>query len=324
VATPGNQPAEIVRVLKLLSPHYEQTVLLGYPPFLKDLVDTAPQLGFSWPAGKVRLVTAGEVFSEEWRSLVCRRLGAAHPEQDTASLYGTADGGVLACETPTSIAIRRFLARNSQALRELFGEARLPTLCQYDPRHRFFEAVDGELLFTGDGAVPLVRYRILDRGGVLSFEEMVEFCRAAGFDPLGSGRWTIRELPFVWVFGRDHFAVSIDGANVYPEQVSAALEEGSIAEAVTGKFVLQTTHDEGLDVFLACTVELLPDALPSTALADQIAQAIQSRLEQVNSEYTNYLPPARRTPRVILRLYRDPEYFPVGIKHRYTRPAGAT
>lgn len=318
VSTPGNQPAEIVRALKLLGPSYEQIVLLGYPPFLKDLVDTAPALGFPWPAGQVRLVTAGEVFSEDWRSLVCRRLGSTEPERDVASVYGTADGGVLACETPLSVSIRRFLGQRADAARELFGDTRMPTLCQYDPLHRFFEADQGELLFSADGPIPLMRYRILDRGGVRSFADMLAFCAARGFAVPPSSA-PVREMPFVWVFGRDHFAVSMDGANIYPEQVAPALEQGAVAEVVTGKFVLSIVHDEGLDPYLQCDVELLPGAPASDALSLRIAGDIRRLLEQVSSEFANYVPAARRTPRVLLRPHRDPEWFPAGVKHRYTR-----
>ena len=39
VVTPGNNSEEIWRVVRELAPQFEQMVLLGYPPFLKDVVD---------------------------------------------------------------------------------------------------------------------------------------------------------------------------------------------------------------------------------------------------------------------------------------------
>jgi phenylacetate-CoA ligase len=39
----------------------------------------------------------------------------------------------------------------------------------------------------------------------------------------------------------------------------------------------------------------------------------------LNSEFAHFVPAERRTPRVRLRPYADPEYFPPGVKHRYTR-----
>ena len=49
---------------------------------------------------------AGEVFSEEWRTLVGERVGGDEPCCDSASLYGTADAGVLATETPLALTVR--------------------------------------------------------------------------------------------------------------------------------------------------------------------------------------------------------------------------
>jgi phenylacetate-CoA ligase len=251
---------------------------------------------------------------------VCERAGADDPLRHTASLYGTADGGVLANETPLSISIRRFLAEHPAAARELFGEARLPTLCQYDPNHRYFESDENELLFTGDGGIPLVRYRILDRGGLVAHETMLSFLRDHGHDPQsGLEPREARALPFVYVFGRGNFALSFYGANVYPENLSPGLERPDVAAHVTGKFVMQvvTGRDENVELDLA--VELAGNALPSEHLALAIGRSVRAELERANGEFLAYVPAERRTPRVRLFPLGDPEHFPVGVKHRYTR-----
>ncbi len=191
VVAPGNDKEEILRVAPELAPAFSQTVLLGYPPFLKGVIDTGIGRGVNWASLGVKLVLAGEVFSEEWRDLVGSRAGMGRPARDSAALYGTADAGVLGNETPLSITIRRFLARTPHAARALFGQSRLPTLVQYDPLSRFFEARDGTLLFSGDNGVPLIRYHIADEGGILSHQDMLAFCADHGFDPLadlGGGR----------------------------------------------------------------------------------------------------------------------------------------
>ena len=314
LVTPGSQKVEILRVLRALGPSFEQIVLCGYPPFLKDVIDGGRADGFDWHAQPVKLVMAGEVFSEEWRSVVCERLGAARPELATASLYGTADGGVLANETPFSILIRRALAQDPELARELFGESRLPTLCQYDPLHRFFEAEQGNLLFSGDGGIPLVRYKILDRGGLHPFQEL-----AARFRGLVTPELTVRRLPFVHVFGRSNFALSFYGANVYPENVSVGLEQPALLAALSGKFVMEVVHDADQNPSLRVTCELLPEQTASESLSADVARSIQRELERLNSEFKNYVPTERRLPLVRLLPHADPECFPLGIKHRYTR-----
>lgn len=306
---PGNNKAEILRVLPELAPHFEQVVLLGYPPFVKDVVDS----GSGWDDHDVKMVFAGEVFSEEWRDLVASRGGVQDPVRGTASLYGTADAGVLGNETPQSVSIRRFLAGRPDLARELFGDARLPTLVQYDPASRFFEVHNGTLLFSGDNGVPLVRYHIADEGGVLTYQEMQEFCGRNGFVPVDGP-----ELPFVYVFGRSLFTVSFFGANIYPENVTVGLEQPGISDWVTGKFVLETYEDDDRDLRLRVTVELAKDKDGDPAA---LAGSVRDQLLRLNSEFAHYVPAERQLPEVVLRLTGDPEYFPVGVKHRYTRPS---
>jgi phenylacetate-CoA ligase len=310
VVAPGNNKAEILRVLPELAPHFEQVVLLGYPPFVKDVIDTG---GVDWPAYKIKLVLAGEVFSEQWRDLVSQRAGVADPISDIASLYGTADSGVLGNETALSVSIRRFFAIRPDLAREVFGDSRLPTLVQYDPASRFFEVHDGTLVFTADGGIPLVRYRIADEGGILGYGELLAYCARHGFTPPPGP-----ELPFVFLFGRSLFTVSFFGANVYPENVTVGLEQPGISDTVTGKFVIESVEDADRDRLLRITVETAPGATADAAL---IAESVRAQLVRLNSEFAHYVPAGRQLPEVVLRPSGDPEYFPAGVKHRYTRPS---
>jgi phenylacetate-CoA ligase len=204
----------------------------------------------------------------------------------------------------------------------LFGEARLPTLCQYDPLHRYFELDGDQLLFSGDGSVPLLRYRILDRGGIVPFDAMLAFLRDHGFEPLreGLGRSArVRQQPFVFVFGRSGFALSFYGANIYPENVTVGLEQPEVSAEVTGKFVMQLAHSAEQDVELEVVVELAPGTEARDGLAVTLSRSIRTQLELQNSEFLNYAPAERRTPRVRLLPFAHPEYFPPGVKHRSTR-----
>src|SRR5690606_36437579 len=94
LVTPGNDKAEILRSVRALGSSFRQVVLFGYPPFLKDVIDAGTADGLAWSDYQLGLVTAGEVFSEEWRALVAERAGISDLGR-IASLYGTADGGVL-------------------------------------------------------------------------------------------------------------------------------------------------------------------------------------------------------------------------------------
>lgn len=322
VITPGNNKDEILRVVQEIGENFAQVVLLGYPPFLKDVIDTGIARDVDWQRYHIKFVMAGEVFSEEWRSLVGERVGSQNPCYDFASLYGTADAGVLGNETPLSICIRRFLAQNPEAAKALFKESRLPTLVQYDPVSRFFEVENGQLLFSGNNGIPLIRYNILDTGGIISYDAMLQFLADWGFNPLENldqNSRGIHKLPFVYVFGRSDFTVSYFGANIYPENVTVGLEQPVIKEWVTGKFVLQVKEDEQKNWFLSVVVELAPDVEASEDKRQAIAASILTQLLRLNSEFANYVPKEYQTPQVMLAPMGDREYFPIGVKHRYTR-----
>ena len=323
VITPGNNKDEIFRIVQELGPAFEQVVLLGYPPALKDIIDVGRTRGIDWTPLNVKLVMAGEVFSEEWRTLVGERLGTYNPCYDSVALYGTADAGILGNETPLSICIRRFLASNPDAARALCGESRLPTLVQYDPLSRFFEAVDGSLLFSGDNGIPLVRYNILDTGGVVPYEQMIAFLAEWSFDPIATlheqGERGAHHLPFVYVFGRSDFTVSYFGANIYPENITVGLEQADISAWVTGKFVLEVQEDADSNRMLAVAIELAPGEAASEARQRAAAESIATHLLRLNSEFANYVPAEYRSVQVTLKPTGDPAYFPVGVKHRYTR-----
>jgi phenylacetate-CoA ligase len=66
----------------------------------------------------------------------------------------------------------------------------------------------------------------------------------------------------------------------------------------------------------AITVETAPGR---TADAAVIAESIRDQLRRLNSEFAHYVPAERQLPEVVLRPSGDPEYFPAGVKHRYTR-----
>jgi len=318
VIAPGNDKEEILRVVPELAPAFAQTVLLGYPPFLKDVIDTGLARDLDWTPMSIKLVMAGEVFSEDWRDLVGARAGMTRPAFDSAALYGTADAGVLGNETPLSITIRRHLAHHPAAARALTGQLRLPTLVQYDPAARYFEALDdGMLLFSADGGVPLVRYHIADEGGVIEYAKLMSFCVDNGFDLELSGP----ELPFVYVFGRSRFAVSFFGANVYPENIAAGLEQPGVSDWVTGKFVLEVAEDRDQNRYLAVAVELAPGEDGGGDRTSLAAAAILGQLRRLNSEFAHYVPAGYQQPQVTLLPAGDPEYFPRGVKHRYTRSA---
>ncbi|MCD8489281.1 MAG: hypothetical protein LRZ84_21720 [Desertifilum sp.] len=167
----------------------------------------------------------------------------------------------------------------------------------------------------------MLRYHINDTGGIIPYEQMLAFLNDYGFDPVAElhSQRGIHPLPFVYVFGRSDFTVSFFGANIYPENVTVGLEQPTIREWVTGKFVLQVQADENQDRYLSVVVELAPGVTATEEREKAIALSIQTQLLRLNSEFAHYVPPEYQQPQITLTPTGDPEYFPVGVKHRYTR-----
>ncbi len=300
---PGNNKAEILRVIPELAPHCDQTVLLGYPPFVKDVIDTGIAAGLDWTRYAVKLVLAGEVFSEEWRDPAAQRAGMSSPYYDSASLYGTADAGVLGTETPLSVCVRRFLA----------ARPGLRVNCSARPGCRRWSstipAAGSSRSTTGRCCSPATTgchwsgttsptraawsaTRTCSRSGWHGFDPVAELGLGGG-----PGARGIRPQPFAYVFGRSHFTVSYFGANVYPENVTVGLEQPEVSGWVTGKFVLEVTSDADGNPDLSVTAELAPGEAGDGARERVLAESIRGQLQRLNSEFAHYVPADRQRPR---------------------------
>jgi phenylacetate-CoA ligase len=82
---------------------------------------------------------------------------------------------------------------------------------------------------------------------------------------------------------------------------------------------MESGEDADRNRYLAIAVELAAGVAGSEQIRDAVAQSIVTQLRRLNSEFAHYTPPPHQLPRVTLHANRDPEYFPPGVKHRYTR-----
>jgi phenylacetate-CoA ligase len=326
VITPGSNKKEVFEALKRLAPKYDQVVLGGYPPFVKDVLDEAPEHGFDPKKSPLKLLFAAEGFSESFRDYVMERAGAADPAFDTANIYGTADVGTMAIETPVSIALRREAVADPKLFTALFSQAaRLPTLAQFHPGIVDFEAVDGELFVSGGSALPLMRYAVGDRGGVMSYREAMDAAadvapEAAAAVKRSVGRAAL-PLPFVYVYERTDFSAKLYGAIIYAEHVRAGLQHAALTGLVTGKFSMATKRDEKEDEYLEIDVELKPKINDTEDARRRVREVIVAVLNEKNAEY-HYLSSNlkdRVLPRIVLWPYEHPEHFRPGAKQRWVK-----
>src|SRR6202012_2919843 len=129
---------------------------------------------------------------------------------------------------------------------------------------------------------------------------MMESLAKLGVDPfaeLGRDDPTLTRLPFAYVFGRSHNAVSFYGANVFPEMVTVGLDQPGIADRVTGKFVMTVQEDANRDARFTVVVELAAGATASSAFEAAVAESVGTHVARLSSEYGNYVPADRSAPR---------------------------
>ncbi len=325
VITPGINKPEIFKILQRLAPSYKQVILAGYPPFIKDVLDEAHEEGIDLSSLNIAIVFAAEAFSESFRDYICARAHIQNPYTDTMNIYGSADLGAMAAETPLSILIRRMALKLPDAYKSIFGSiTKIPTLAQFDPAAYVFEEVDGSLYVSGDSAMPLVRYDIGDRGGVRTLAEFERAFEANGV----SLSQTILEsdippslltLPFVFVYERSDLSTTLYGLQIYPESLRETLYLPTFTPFVTGRFSLASSFDADHNQQLDVHVELKRGKVASRSLSALMSKAFTAALLEKNAEFRELRAHLgrRASPHVRFWPHEDPRYFRRDIKQKW-------
>ncbi|MFT3660677.1 MAG: hypothetical protein QM809_04590 [Gordonia sp. (in: high G+C Gram-positive bacteria)] len=283
VVTPGIQADAVLECLAGLGPHYDQVVLAGYPPFVRDVLDDA---GPDILRQRLGLLLAGEPITEAWRDHLLEKIGAPGETDRICLIYGTADAGVMGHETPMSVAVRRAAPVGSALADELYGPdaETVPTFVEYDAQRRYVETDgDGCLLFTVDSAVPLIRYRLNDRGHLVDGSGLRAALRRHGCRELAER--VDPSSSFLVLGSRTDVAATFYGLNIWPEQLMPAFDGDAFAGELTGRFQIVGGFGEDLRPALTVSVEAAGEDVGDAAFAHWIADRCRSVLADHSSEY---------------------------------------
>ncbi len=327
IITPGINKEEIFKALKRLGPSYKQVILVGYPPFIKGIVDEAEERKVSLKKMNVHLLFAAEAFTEKFRDYMGKKAHVKDVLRDTSNIYGSADIGSMAFETPLSILIRRLAMRHKELFEDIFSKiTKTPTLAQYIPSFINFEEDQGELFLTGSSSIPLIRYGIGDNGGVHTFKEMEiklaahgfnlkEECRKAGISN------AVYELPFVYVYERKDMSTTLYGLQIFPETIREVLLETPFSNFLTGKFTLVTKYDMHQNQYLEINLESRKSNGISMTIKKYLLNAIVENLLQKNGEFRELHKHIKNKafPKLVFWQNEDPLYFKPGIKQKWVK-----
>lgn len=286
VVTPGIDKEAAVRQIKELAPLFSRTILAGYPPFVKDILDYGATNGIDWGAIDLKLFFGGEAVSETWKDKLLALFGKENDGfSRVVNIYGMAESGVVAHETPVTTLLRRNLSSLSTSVPNLPDPALVTGLYQYHPLTRYFEVTsEDSLLLTTNAGLPLVRYSTRDNGGLLdqntcSNDACVALAKDAGVD-LTSWR-----LPFVYLYGRKDLSISFYALLIYNENIKYAMEHSRLASFSTGFFTMHVGHTRNLDQRFELTIELAKGVRSSAQLKAALATDLAKHIATVNSEY---------------------------------------
>jgi phenylacetate-CoA ligase len=327
IITPGINKSEIFHALRNLSPNFKETIIVGYPPFIKDIIDEAKEAKVDFRKINLRFLSAAEAYTEKFRDYVVNKGFIKNTLADVLNVYGTADIGAMAWETPTSIWIRRQLIKRKNVFEKVFPHiVKTPTLAQYNPFFITFESQNEEVILSGNNTVPLIRYAVGDHGGVYNFSELKNILDSNNINiksktALSELRGNIYELPFVYVYERKDLSTTLCGLQIYPEIIREALLNPIISEFLTGKFTMFTKFDKKQNQFLELNLELRKNKKITPAQSKKAQDVIVLNLRLKISEFRelhNYLK-KRALPKLVFWPSEHPLYFRPGVKQKWVK-----
>lgn len=327
IITPGADKIEAIKAIKTIGKSFGQIIIGGYAPLVKDLIDDGVDQGMDWKKYNIKFFFAAEGFTEKFRDYVLNKVGQNNLYFSSINHYGTADMGTMAHETPASILIRRIIDNNNVLFKNTFYDAKsLPTLAQYIPELFFFEEVDGRLLCSSSSGLPLLRYDLKDRGGIFSLNKVKKVFKESKINLISEFKKnniqdTLWNLPFVYLYERSDFTVSIYSVNIYPDSIKKALQEKTLQRVLTGKFTMRVDFDKKQNQFFEINIELRPNVLIAENTRKEIISTIILWLNKENSEWRDFYADIKIRKRIIPKIiywpYQHSKYFKSGRKQKW-------
>jgi len=279
---------DIMQTIKKFGSNYHY-IIAGYPIFLENLFEQK----FPWKNYSIDIVTGGDGCSVSWPKKIRGKLknGA-----NIVSSYGCSDIDIgIGFETPFAQQIRVESSRNKSLAKALFGDLEvIPMLFQYNPSMHFIQNLpNNEFAVTHldfNVASPKIKYNIHDIGQAIKFNDVMNALNKHSkslFNKYKSGKYKnpVLHLPFIYIAGRSDGTISLDGGNIFPEQIDIILKQQFCKE--TDNFKLK--RDEKKKNPFRILIELKNGVKKSNNLKKKIEGVIGTSLPNLNTDYKESL-----------------------------------
>jgi len=296
----GPDIKKIENTLNLFGPKYDY-VIMGYPPFLKNLVENSI---VNWSKYNIIAVFGGEGMSEGMRDYLSKYF------KKIIGSYGASDLEInIAAENDFTTSLRKLMIENEELRKRLVrvDSKNLPMVFQYNPLDYYIESNEqGELIITlcrDTNISPKVRYNIHDTGHVIRFPELQKILKELKI-PASKLAKAETDLPLLFHYGRSDMAVAFFGCKITPQDIQQTIYSMPKLAKVINSFSMITYEDERVNKKLTLALEFteglkIPKNLDEKELADQLFK----KLQEVNQDYREIagIVPKASTP--IVELY---------------------
>lgn len=296
----GPDIKKIENTLNLFGSKYEY-VIMGYPPFLKNLVDNA---NVNWSKFNIIAVFGGEGLSEGMRDYLAKHFSKV------IGSYGASDLEInIAAENEFTISLRKLMLENEELKNRLVrvDSKNLPMIFQYNPLDYYIESNEqGELIITlcrDSNISPKVRYNIHDTGHVIRYPELLKILKELKI-PLSKLEKSFTDLPLLFHYGRSDMAVAFFGCKITPQDIQQTIYSMPKLAKVINSFSMITYEDERINKKLTLALEFTEGLkIPKNLDEKELAVQLFKKLQEVNQDYREIagIVPKASTP--IIELY---------------------
>ena len=277
----GPEKEKIENTLKQFGKNHNY-VIMGYPPFLKYLVDTSE---IEWDKFNIAFIFGGESMSEGMRDYLFQK-----GIKKVYSSLGASDLELnISAENDFTISLRKLL-RSNQSLQSkiLKHTGALPMIFQYNPTDFLIESSNiGELIVTigrPDYIAPKIRYNIHDRGHTLSLKDLYSILKSLNIslDILAKPQ---TDLPLLLHYGRADMTVSFFGANISPTDVNEVIYSIPELSEIVNSYNLSINEDKEGTKKLIISLEVQKGETTELVDLEKIKTTFFENLSKINQDF---------------------------------------